>query len=388
MNKLSIIALLVLIGCLPGTSGPAQAADMKMTGASGDIPMWLKPMSREEARAQRAKRKMAMSAGGKPAAGGKPKQQSAVKDSKRKKGGASSYLRRIYYIHSGAFPKPVSKKAMGQAGGMSHGSTMSHGSMPGMPSAGGKPSSRSARGKNANEKTVLWVTSPDNSIKNFNAKQRGPALMASFPAGDGGWYKLFAYNDLGIRNGSRVHLVSHLSFFSHGEHPEELNTPVIEGPGYFEGRPVLELERICPNHNECYRTATGQNLRVRVLLKGQPLIDTPLVFSTQQGWSQTRRTDAHGVVSFAIIKESFPEEIDRRKAEDYLLTLDYMTDEMGMLDGEHYHGERYVATLPLRVYPSPLDWESQSIAFQTLAGTILVAGGAIAIRRRRRRPKG
>ncbi len=387
MNKLLLIPTLVLVGWLPGASNPAQATGMNLNMASGDIPMWIKPMSMDEVRAQRAKRKTVMATGGKPETGGKPKQQSGVKKSQKKKDGASSYMRRMYYIHSGSFPTPMKKMDRPQSTGMSHDSMASHDAMPGMSGTNGAPSSGSRNGKSSIEKTVLWVKSPDNSVKRYPAKQRGPALMTSFPAGDGGWYKLYAYNDLGMSNGSRVHLISHQSFFSHGEHPDEQDAPTVEGPGYFQGRPLLELERICPNHNECYRTATGQNLRVRVSLKGQALVDAPLVLATEQGWTQTRRTDADGVVSFWIIKESFPKEPDRRKAEDYLLTLDYTTDQMGMLNGEHYHGERYVATLPLRVYPSPLDWESRSIAFQALAGTILIGGGAIAIRRRRRRPQ-
>ena len=387
MKKLKILTMVAFIGCLPEASPSAQAANMNIGGASGDIPMWIKPMSMDEVRAQRAKRKAAMASGNMPTSGGKPKWQSEAKDSKKKKGGASSYMRRMYYIHSGNFPKLTGKMNPPQTGDMSHGSMMPHGTMPGMKNTVGAALSGSHKNKNPNAKTVLWVESPDNSIKSFTVKQRGNALLASFPAGYGGWYKLYAYNDLGVRNGSRIHLISHQSFFSHGEHPDELDAPTIEGPGYFQGRPVLELERICPNHNECFRTATGQNLRVRVLLKGRPLIDTPLVLTTEQGWVQTNRTDAHGIVSFSIIKESFPEEVDRRKAEDYLLTLDYMTNEMGMWNGEHFHGERYVATLPMRVYPSPLDWESRSVAFQVLIGTILVVGGAIAIRRKRRRPK-
>ena len=198
---------------------------------------------------------------------------------------------------------------------------------------------------------------------------------------------MFAYNDMGVKDGSRVHLLSHLTYFSHGEHADEKDAPTVEGPGYYQGRPVLELERLCANHRECYRTVTGKNLRVQASFKGQPLANTMLTMTTEKGWRQTKRTDAHGKASFVIIKEDFPEKADRRKSEDYLVTLEHTTHEMGMLNGQHYHGERYIATLPLRVFPSRLDWESRSVSFLVLAGVIIVAGGAIAIRRKRRRLK-
>lgn len=174
------------------------------------------------------------------------------------------------------------------------------------------------------------------------------------------------------------------SSYGHGEHADEVATPTIEGPGYYQGKPVLKLERICANHRECYRTSTGQTLRVRASFLGQPLANKELTFATQQGWKQTKRTDEQGLANFVIIKEDFPEDVDRRKAEDYLVTLKHETNDMGMLGDQHYHGERYIATLPLRVHPSPLDWESRSVAFQVLAGTVLVVGGGIAVRRKRK----
>lgn len=387
MNKLRTAALVIVAGCLPATVG---AMDMNMAGHSSEAVyagknwMWLAPMSRDEMRAQRDKRKEAQKTSSKSWGEKSGEQKQHVKDGKKENSGASAYMRRVYFIRSGAFPKPMPARM-----DMPQKDAMSHDGMTVMRDAARAGAERSSDAMNKDSSgmggTIVWVTSPDNSVESYDVQRRGPALSTSFPSGDGGWYSLFAYNDQGVKDGARVHLLSHVSYFGHGEGADEKNAPKVEGPGYYQGRPVLELERLCASQRECYRTTTGRELRVRASFKGQPLVDKVLTLTTQKGWRQTKRTDAHGKASFIMIKEDFPEDVDRRKSEDYLLTLEHTTDQMGMLDGQHYYGERYVVTLPLRVFPSPLDWESQSVAFQIIAGTVLVVGGAIAIRRKRRR---
>jgi hypothetical protein len=323
--------------------------------------MWLEPISREEIRAQRAKKKAAMAQAG-PA----DKQRHAGRD-KGKKRGAGSYMLRSYYIRSSPFPQQ---------------SVMQHQAKGGMAHGGQHPA---AMVKNRLEAPTLWVKSPDNLIKAFKAKRRGPATMVAFPAGSGGWYDLFAYHDQGVVTGSRVFRYSFATFMSHGEAADRQEATTPEGAGYFQGRPILEIKRLCADNHECYRTYAGQKLRIQASFKGQPLPGKPLTLVTEQGWRQTKKTDALGKATFTLIKELFPENIDRRKSENYLLSMTHTLPNMGELNGQHFHTEQHIATLPLKVHPSPLDWQSRSMAYLIGSGTFIVAAGAIAIRRKRKR---
>jgi len=397
--KWKILALFMAVGCLPVTAEAREAEPETV-----DIPMWIEPMSWDEIRAQRAKMKAAMKASGKQAEKGSSRWKGGDKASGTKKGDgkkrkASSYMRRTYYIRSGVFPmqpggamamkprsmdygamkQPVKPQPNAHAG-MSHGE-MDHGAMP----VSRRP--ESGRNQASMNNTVLWVTFPDTTVGQHTPKQRGKTSTVSFPSGDGGWYRLFAYNDLGVRDGSWVQLMSHGLVFSHGDEPDERKQDAPTGPGLFEGRPILEIERLCDDHDTCYRAHTGHTLHIRASFKGKKLSNTSVTLTTEKGWSQTKRTDANGEAVFTLIKEEFPDEIDTRKSEMYLLTLEHVVEEMGMLGDEHFHNQRYVATYPLKVYPSRLDWESQTVGFYSLGGVVLVTAGAIAVRRRRRRPE-
>ncbi|GEM_PF-2119449 len=397
--RLKAFAFFLIVGCMPVG---AQSREMGQAAVTGDIPMWIESMSWDEIRAQRAKMKAAMEASGKREENRSSEwkgrdQAGSAKKGNEKKRKTSSYMRRTYYIRSGAFPmlsggimsmksdgmghvsmKHVAKPQSNDHERMSHGA-VDHGAM----SVSGRL--ESGRPQTSMNNTVLWVTFPDTTVKAHKPKQRGKTSTVSFPSGDGGWYRLFAYNDLGVRDGTWVQLMSHGAVFAHGDEPDERKQDAPTGPGLFEGRPILEIERLCHDHDACYRAHTGHRLHVRANFKGNKLVNTPVTLTTGQGWSQSKRTDANGEAVFTLIKEDFPDEIDTRKSEMYLLTLEHVVEEMGMLGDEHFHNQRYVATYPLKVYPSRLDWESQTVGFYSLGGVVLVAAGAIAVRRRRRR---
>ncbi|MCK5545785.1 MAG: hypothetical protein KAI27_00310, partial [Rhodospirillaceae bacterium] len=212
MNKLKTIVLLAVVSCLPGAAG---AMDMNMAKSSSDNLMWLAPMSWDDLRAQRDKAKKMNEASGKPMEGmksmegmgksGTDRKQRAKDDNnnKKKRSEASASMRRMYYIRSGAFPEvPKSQNPMAKP--MAKQDVMSHDGMKMQGADMGQMSMDKGM-----DNTILWVKFPDNSVQNFKARQRGPALLASFPSGDGGWHTLFAYNDMGVKDGSRVHLLSH-----------------------------------------------------------------------------------------------------------------------------------------------------------------------------------
>ncbi len=326
--------------------------------------MWLEPVSWREMRKQREKNQ-ARTPGQKEQSGKK----SYGNGGQGNKRGAKGYMGRSYRLHSGPFPPVANKRA--DKGAMNHSHDMFH----------------LASSKQPLADTTMWIKYPTNRVRSVTAERRGPATMVKFPASDGGWYDIFAYHDQGVVDGVRTHRYSFGKFMSHGESVERGEPEVVVAPGYFQGHPVLEIRRLCADHHECYRTYAGTKLRVQAFFQGRPLADKPLTLITEQNWRQTKMTDAQGKVSFILIKESFPDEIDRRKAADYLLTMTHNVTAMGELDGVHFHSEKHIATLPLKVYPPPPDWQSKSMAYLIASGTFMVAAGSIAIRRKRGRRK-
>ncbi|MBF0455520.1 MAG: hypothetical protein HQL72_11980 [Magnetococcales bacterium] len=329
--------------------------------------MWLEPMSWDAIRAQRAKKKAAITkvTGGQQEAPNPAESYSTSQD-KGKKRAARGARPRSYYLHSGEFPQPDRQQS-------------------GRPARMNGQYNHRAKPKKSQTQAILWVKYPDNRSLSFAPKQRGPVSLFSFPAGDGGWYDLFAYHDQGVNNDSRIHRYSYTHFMSHGDSVDKHETNGIEGPGFFKGQPILEIKRLCADDHECYRTHAGQNLRVQVSFKGEPLANQTLTLITEQGWKQSKRTDDHGKVSFLLIKELFPEKIDRRKSENYLLTTEHVLPATGVLNGQPFHHEHHIATLPLQVFPPKSDWQSKRMAYMVGSGTFLLAGGAIAIRRKRQR---
>lgn len=235
---------------------------------------------------------------------------------------------------------------------------------------------------------AVWVMTPDGNTRRVEATsmgRRGPTVSVS--AKGGGFYHVLAYADAGVKNGARLHLYSRASFMSHGDHLHPVKSPeVAEGAGFFQGDPILNVEQLGLSERQM-RAATGQTLRVRVSFKGQPLAQKDVSIVTQQNWRQTKRTDANGEASFILIKEDFPDAGERRRASKYLVVADHSEETAGEMNGEQYNAERHVATLSLSVYPSPWEWESRSMAYMVIVTSIIVSGGAIAIRRSRRRRK-
>ncbi|MCP4043375.1 MAG: hypothetical protein GY731_15700, partial [Gammaproteobacteria bacterium] len=209
-----------------------------------------------------------------------------------------------------------------------------------------------------------------------------------YPAVAGGWYRVFAYNDLGVKDNNRVHLFSYYSFMSHGDKADKKEPQPVVRKGYFEGKPELELIRIYDDGEERYRNYVGQKIRVRALFRGNPVVGGHLALTTLQGWRQVSTTDANGDAFFTLIKEDFHEDgVERRKTELYLLRLEHRVEHAGEYQGVSYDSEHYIATLPFRVSTAKDDWQSKRMAYLVVMVTIIGAAVAIAVRKRRRRQR-
>jgi hypothetical protein len=315
---------------------------------------------REKAAAQMGSKPGAQKPGGKPSTGGKP---SSEKENKKPSWSSGQRLRRIY-LRSGRFPAAKKDTKPGR-----------------------RPGGSDARQPNSFASgSMVWLERPDNTIKGIEVKQRRSEFQANYPANDGGWYRVFAYNDLGVQDESRVKLFSYYTFMSHGDKADEKEPELIEREGYYEGSPELELVFVYDDGKRRYREHVGNKIRVRALFRGEPVVKGRMALITEQGWRQYQTTDENGEAQFTLIKEDFHEDgVDRRKSELYLLRLGHTVDNSGEYQGASYENERYVATLPFRVSPALSDWQSKNMAYLAALITIIGAAVAIAIRRRRKK---
>ncbi len=405
MTRISTIGLLIIACWIPSLAQSMPNEPL----------LWLQPISYQEMRdmMDRAKKTMPESdKGGRPESQemehsgmdgmqmgdkgeapstGRPDRQAmgregmqgmpGMKEGEGKKPNWRSGMRmRRTYLHYGPFPQTKGRPAS---------------SMQGMPMASEAASKtkRMAMGSGAMGmpmgsamSSVVWLERPDNTIERAMVKQGRSKIQAEYKADDGGWYRLFAYNDLGVKDSTRRKYFSYYTFMSHGEDVEaKMRMPMVR-PGYYQDEPELELVELYEEDEQRYRKNVGDTIRVGVLFQGMPLAGSRVTMITERGWSQTLSTDKNGEVSFTLIKEDFPEDgVDRRKSELYLLRVAHKVAVGGQYMGNDYDTTRYIATMPISVSPAKEDWQSQRIAYLVTIITIIGSAVAIAIRRRRRK---
>jgi hypothetical protein len=272
-----------------------------------------------------------------------------LKNRKKGKNKGSSFMNQMFYLYAGSFPDKEKKS-------------------------------------DYLKNTHFRLEDPDGSMKGL-VSIRGPdSYMVAAPNKNGGWYRLTAYNDYGVKNGNRFHLFTQDCFINHSDRVKREKTEKLEWPGFYKGRPIFEIVRITEDEGQQYRVEEGDELRLKVLLKGEPLKGVNITLITEKKWRRTIKTDDNGEAFFTLIKETFLQgKTDKTRTHRYLLVTEYSVGSPGNYNGQAYENERYVATMPLRVYPSSLDWESKSTGYLVVMFTILVVSGATAIRRKRRR---
>ncbi len=232
------------------------------------------------------------------------------------------------------------------------------------------------------KKAVIWLETPDNLIHRIDPGKPG---TMRFNARMWGMYRIFAYLDAGEKNGVHWRHFAFYEMFSHGDEASKKERPVLNEGGYWQGQPEFFLERIYEGERQRYVTRTGEVVRFRVTLRGQPVRNACVLMITQKGWRNVKRTDEKGEVSFFVIKET-PAEGGwraRRRSEKYLVAVRHLA-EAGQGEPQK---TLYTATTVLRVRPSRLEWESKSAAFLLASFTVIATGAAIAIRRSCRKCK-
>ena len=86
-----------------------------------------------------------------------------------------------------------------------------------------------------------------------------------------GMYRIFTYLDAGVSGGMHRHYFAFHKMFSHGDKAGRAERPVLNEGGYWQGQPEFFLERIYEGERQRYATRTGEVVRFRVTLRGQPV---------------------------------------------------------------------------------------------------------------------
>ncbi len=95
-------------------------------------------------------------------------------------------------------------------------------------------------------------------------------------------------------------------------------------------------------------------------------------------------TDNQGKLTLRLIKDMAAQPKNRFVPERYLFRVEYEEPSAGDYVGKSYKGIHYIATYSLDVYPSPWEWQSKSLGYLTVMVTMVVVGGVVALRMRKR----
>jgi len=239
--------------------------------------------------------------------------------------------------------------------------------------------------------TYCTIQVPDGSIHALQPEEKSSGYRLYDEALAGGFYQLFAYNDIGIRDGIRYYLFSQYRFRNYGK-DETVNSAKkeraeIDHPGFFNNYPRFRLVDVKGDYsNERYADIkyTGDNLVLRLFLDDEPLAGVAVTVTSSRGWQKTAWTDQEGKVEFILIKEIFHDKGVNKAPAPYLVTAEYTRLKSGTLKSESFDRETFRIARHFSIRPSPLDWKSRQLGFLTIAGTGLAVMLAAGVRRRRR----
>jgi len=236
-----------------------------------------------------------------------------------------------------------------------------------------------------------YLQVPDSSIHELKPRKKPYGYKLYDEALAGGFYQMFAYSDIGVRDGVRYQLFSQYRFRNYGSDQttdsKKNNKQNIIRPGFFNDKPRFRLVDIKGDYSDdryADRKYTGENLVLQLLLDDKPIPDAIVAVTSSLGWKKTIKTDEEGKAVFALIKEKFHDNgVDKTPA-PYLVTAEYTLQENGVYKEESYDREIFRAARHFSVRPTPLDWKSKQLGFLTIAGSGIAVMFAAGIRRRRR----
>lgn len=150
------------------------------------------------------------------------------------------------------------------------------------------------------------------------------------------------------------------------------------------------------------RIRSGTQVDFKILHQGNPVSGATVKLETTKGWINSTESDEQGIARFQIIQDNFfdadkaekqGEKIERghggrvRIRDSFLVTAEYLTDEVGSLKGRNYNQAAYTISTTGRYYPQQLAKKSATQALYFASAGMLVMGvGGYSYRRRRVKP--
>ena len=180
-----------------------------------------------------------------------------------------------------------------------------------------------------------------------------------FKMPDEGFYNLFMINSF----------VEDNTLYSITAKKETLNHSCREGhddvkekmpPNLYNDAPIdIIRERMSKERFHSHMTS-GDLISYIILQNSKPLSGASITFVTQKGWKKTLKTDENGLVTFEMIRDYYPQwhEFKRRTRENFLVIVEYVKVQKGLLNGQSYDTIKYKATASGSYYPSTRDYQS------------------------------
>ncbi|BBG65067.1 polyferredoxin [Hydrogenimonas sp.] len=218
---------------------------------------------------------------------------------------------------------------------------------------------------------TFYIVDTDNRAQMVEPKESG-CISVSFKMPNNGYYKVY-YVDEG-HQGERRHVRVAKYEFKRFDHSRERYDREKMMAKTVDSVP-FDILRLRPADETFYsRPVTGDTVRFKVLLHGDPVKGADVTLTTQFGWNKMVTTDKNGIASFTLIKDYYPEwkKFDKRFRERFIVEAKY-TD----------NGTLYRVTQSDIYGRSKSEYQSSAYGLLLTVLLLIVIGGGIALYRYR-----
>jgi hypothetical protein len=243
----------------------------------------------------------------------------------------------------------------------------------------------SAYGGTGRDSETLTLFSQTGPMQDAVMKNENGLLSAKYEFPEYGFYN--AYLTQSMDHGDMLHVqiakaeLLHGTCCAKGIDYEALAKPIINN------KVPLELMREhYPDEGLFTRIVSGDKLSFIALSYGKPVAGATVSMTTQDGWSNSKVSNAEGRVSFTLIRDYFPAWLEFKKyhKQNYLMVADLDVRGKIVSDGAEYNSAHYTSSLPGNYYPSPNDYRSWAWGLGLSLFVIVFGGLSIYLYRRRR----
>lgn len=231
---------------------------------------------------------------------------------------------------------------------------------------------------------ILHIVGANGQVWDIKPESMNGALHAQIPLEEMGFYNAYLTRQAVV--GDRLEVNVAKAELLKGTCCQKGIDPAQERPIHDSSQPI-ELVRDHMDGEKLFtRLVSGDKIGFTVLCQGKPLAGASVSMTTQQDWRKTQTSDANGRVEFTLIRDYFPAWTNfyRMIRQTFLVTADAEVSASGEYQGQPYRVVHYQTTLAGKYSPSPYDYRSYAYGLGISLGTVLFAGTAVYLYRRRR----